>query len=227
MRSHSRIVIAHHLILHGYAHWLPNDPRGSESQEVESAKLADLGPVHFGRKRVQPPREELRAFHDAAAPLLAHAPIWFDAAKRQALAESIAQTLGETGYTVWACAVMRNHVHLCVRRHRDDALTIWTRFAQSTSTGLRLFADVANDHPIWSDRPYKVFLYTPADVRRVIAYIENNPPKRASPRSATRSSPPITTGPHPPLTLISKTSARRPQKTSPRRACLFAAPAPS
>ena len=23
--------------------------------------------------------------------------------------------------TVWACAVLRNHAHLCVRVHRDDA----------------------------------------------------------------------------------------------------------
>jgi hypothetical protein len=27
-------VLAHHRILHGYGHWLSNDPRGSMSEEI-------------------------------------------------------------------------------------------------------------------------------------------------------------------------------------------------
>jgi len=54
MRTHSRIVIGHHLILHGYGHWLPNDPRGSGSEELRQDKLAGLGPIHLGRKKSQP-----------------------------------------------------------------------------------------------------------------------------------------------------------------------------
>ncbi|MCY2962595.1 MAG: hypothetical protein NT069_02910 [Planctomycetota bacterium] len=181
MRTHSRIIIGHHLILHGYGHWLPNDPRGSGSQTILNEKLADLGPIHFGRKEVQPSREVLREFSRAAASRLEHTPLWFDAAKRQALAESIGQTIAQCGYTVWACAVLKNHLHLCVRRHRDDAATMWSRFAEKTTAGLRLFADVPSTHPVWSERPYKVFLYTPDDVRRVVAYIEQNPVKEGLP----------------------------------------------
>ncbi len=177
MRTHSRIVIAHHLVLHGYGHWLPNDPRGSGSYEIRQEKLADLGPIHFGRKEVQPVREELRAFSRAAAPRLDFPLLWFDDAKRQAIGDSISQIVDRQGYTVWACAVLRNHVHLCVRRHRDDAATLWAKFAEGTTAGLRLFADLPRAHPVWSERPYKVFLYTPDDVRRVIAYIEHNPVK--------------------------------------------------
>jgi REP element-mobilizing transposase RayT len=177
MRTHSRIVIGHHLILHGYGHWLPNDPRGSGSREISQEKLADLGPVHFGRKKLQPPRETLREFTKEAAQRLEFAPLWFDDAKRQALGDSIAQVVRRKGYTVWACAVLKNHVHLCVRRHRDDAKTMWEAFANETCVGLRLFADVSDAHPVWSERPYKVFLYTPDDVRRVISYIEQNPVK--------------------------------------------------
>lgn len=174
IRTHSKIAIAHHLILHAYGHWLPNDPRGSGSHEVRQEKLADLGPIHFGRKKVQPPREELREFRRAAAPKLEFPIVWFDDVKRQAIGDSISQVVRQQGYTVWACAILRNHVHLCVRRHRDDATAIWARFAGGTTAGLRLFADIPLTHPIWSERPYKVFLYTPDDVRRVIAYIENN-----------------------------------------------------
>jgi REP element-mobilizing transposase RayT len=177
MRTHKRIIIGHHIILHGYGHWLPNDPRGSGSTDIRDEKLVDLGPVHTGRKKQQPPRDELREFRRAAEPLLDFELVWFDDAKRQALAESIATTVRSEGYTIWACAIMRNHIHLCVRRHRDDAKTIWGKIAEQTITGLRLFASVPPTHPIWSQRPYKVFLYTPDDVRRVIEYIENNPVK--------------------------------------------------
>jgi len=177
MRTHSRITIGHHLILHGYGHWLPNDPRGSGSQEVRQDKLTSLGPVHFGRKRVQPPREALREFSKEAARKLDFAPLWFDDAKRQALGDSIEEVVGKKRYTVWAYAVLKNHVHLCVRRHRDDAKTIWAAFAKGTRAGLCLFANVPPAHPVWSERPYKVFLYTPDDVRRVVEYIEQNPIK--------------------------------------------------
>lgn len=177
MRTHSRIIIGNHLVLHGYGHWLPNDPRGSGSHEMRQQKLADLGPLHFGRKQVQPAREDLRKFSRAAAPKLDFAPVWFDDAKRQAVGESIAQAVRDTGYTVWACAVLRNHVHLCVRRHRDSAETIWKKFADTTAAELRRSTPLPPDHPVWSQRPYKVYLYTPDDVRRVVAYIEHNPLK--------------------------------------------------
>ena len=177
MRTHSKTIIGHHLILTGYGHWLPNDPRGSGSDELRQQKFEELGPIHLGRKAQQPTRDELREFHQRAEPLLEFPLIWFDDAKRQALAESIAQVVRDQGYTVWACAVMRNHVHLCVRRHRGDALAMWNKFADQTRSGLHVFATIPAAHIIWSLRPYKVFLYTPDDVRRVIAYIERNPVK--------------------------------------------------
>jgi REP element-mobilizing transposase RayT len=184
MRTHSRIIIGHHLVLHGYGHWLPNDPRGSGSQEIRQERLEDLGPVHYGRKKVQPPRNVLRDFSSEAKERLDFEPLWFDDAKRQALGESIATVVRKKGYTVWACAVLKNHVHLCVRRHRDDAKTMWAAFADKTRAGLCLFANVPDAHPIWSARPYKVFLYTPEDVRRVIAYIGGNPEKESLARQS-------------------------------------------
>jgi hypothetical protein len=40
------------------------------------------------------------------------------------------------------------------------------------------------DHPTWGGPGWKVFLDEPADVRRTIAYVENNPPERGLPRQA-------------------------------------------
>ena len=114
-RTHERVIIGHHQILHGYGQWLANDPRGSGSEYLREEKFADLGPVHCGRKRVQPTRDELKRFYHQATPRLEFEPIWFDGAKRQALADAFAHVVTARRYTVWACAILANHAHLCIR----------------------------------------------------------------------------------------------------------------
>ncbi len=132
-RARHRVIIGHHLILHGYGQWLPNDPRGSGSTELRQDKLSNLGPIHFGRIRVQPPRDVLRGFYREATPRLDFPAIWFDGAKRQAIGEAFSRVVRDNRYTVWGCAVLRNHAHLCIRRHRDDARTMWTAFAEASA----------------------------------------------------------------------------------------------
>jgi len=46
------LVIAYHLIWTAYGWWLPNDPRGSGSEELRNDILSELGDIHHGRKRV-------------------------------------------------------------------------------------------------------------------------------------------------------------------------------
>ena len=67
------MVIAHHIILTAYGHWLPNDPRGSLSQEIRAGKLFALGSIHYGRKSMQPERADLKTFYREAAAHLEHA----------------------------------------------------------------------------------------------------------------------------------------------------------
>jgi hypothetical protein len=60
------MVIAHHLIWTLYGWWLPNDPRGSTSRAIRNDVLRDLGELHFGRKRVQPPGDVVLLRESAA-----------------------------------------------------------------------------------------------------------------------------------------------------------------
>ncbi len=173
------MVIAHHLIWTLYGHWLPNDPRGSGSAAVGQEKLRALGPIHQGRKpeHFQPSRQELRAFYQQAAPLLAHQTVWLDEPARDALASTLREVIQKQSYTVWAAAVLRNHVHMVVRKHRDDALAMWDAVADASRACLRRAIGLEPDHPVWADRPYKVFLTTPERVRRCVRYVELNPEK--------------------------------------------------
>jgi len=81
-----------------------------------------------------------------------------------------------------------------VRRHRDTPIDFWQHLADAAKAALiEQFGDsdkqatiggIALDHPVWSRRPYKVFLHSPADVRRVVRYIENNPCKEGLARQS-------------------------------------------
>ena len=180
-----RSVIAHHLILTGYGHWLPNDLRGSGSEDFYDVKLAPLGPIHHGRKppEEQPSRRELRHFYRKAEPLLNFPIIWFDDAKRQVVADAFREVISAERYAVYACAILSNHAHLVIRRHRDDALTMLSKLADASRLRLRFShkKDIHPDHPVWSQRPYKVFLYTPDDVRGRVDYVSQNPLKEGLP----------------------------------------------
>jgi REP element-mobilizing transposase RayT len=178
------MIIAHHLIWTLYGHWLANDLRGSGSIELYDEKFAPLGSIHHGRKpkQLQPSRGELRAFHKKAEPLLNFRRFWIDEAKRQAIAGAFAKVIAERHYTVWACAILSNHAHMVIRRHRDDALRMWSEIAAASRLVLCAFAEIGERHPVWSSRPYRVFLCTPADVRGRIAYVEGNPEKEGLPK---------------------------------------------
>jgi len=172
-------IIGHHLIWTLYGHWLANDLRGSGSQELKEEKFAPLGPVYHGRKPelLQPQRQELREFYRQADPLLQHKKFWLDETRRHAIGDAFSEVVAAESYTVWACAVLSNHAHMVIRRHRDDALTLWHRFADATRLRLREFDKLDPEHPVWSDRPYKVFLKTPEAIRSCISYIKANPEK--------------------------------------------------
>ncbi len=173
------IIIGHHLIWTLYGHWLANDLRGSGSEKLYDDKFAALGPIYHGRKpaHLQPSRAELKAFHRQAEPLLNFPRFWIDGAKRQAIGEAFARVVRQRGYTVWACAILKNHAHMVIRRHRDDALAMWRTFADASLILLRESGDVGPEHPVWSTRPYKVFLRTPDEVHGRIEYVNRNPEK--------------------------------------------------
>jgi REP element-mobilizing transposase RayT len=175
------MVIAHHLVLSGYGTWLSNDPRGSGSDETRNEALRQLGPVLPGRQVRQPSREALRAFFRDADPLLTFRPLWFDEPMRDAIGAAFGRVAGERGYTVWACAVCRNHAHLCVRVHRDDAIAMRDAFANASRRAVLALEAVDPRHPIWSSRPYKVFLDTPQAVYDEVGYIWKNPMKEGLP----------------------------------------------
>jgi hypothetical protein len=169
------IVIAHHLIWTLYGWWLPNDPRGSCSHSIRIDALKDLGELHYGRKKVQPASRDIRAFYEEAESLLKHPLLDLRGAAITSVAHGFARAIQECGYTCYACAILFDHVHLIIRKHRDSAETMIERLQECRR--LRLSADGLRtaDHPTWCRGGWKIFLDHPDEVRRTITYIEHNP----------------------------------------------------
>ncbi len=168
------MIIARHIILTGYGHWLPNDPRGSLSGIFRNPELRELGEIHFGRKKSQPSIDEIKVFYKAAEQYLHHPVIWLDRAKRQAVGEAFGQAIQAHKLTCYACGVMRNHAHLVIRRHRlkhDEMIELLMETSREALLAKKL---IPAGHALWSEDNYAAFKDTPQAVRSAITYIRSN-----------------------------------------------------
>jgi REP element-mobilizing transposase RayT len=175
------MVLAYHLIWTAYGWWLPNDPRGSMSRGIASDVIADLGELHYGRKRLQPASRDIRSFYARAADVLKFPLPEFAPLEVAAIAEAFAAVIKRERYTCYACALMRDHVHLVIRKHRDWAEDMIAKLqaesrARVNDAGVRHW-----DHPVWGGPGWKVFLDSVEDIERTVGYVFENPVKAHQP----------------------------------------------
>ncbi|MCH8913918.1 MAG: hypothetical protein IIA33_10170 [Planctomycetes bacterium] len=152
------------------------------STKIVAGKLDKLGSMHVGRERVQPERTELKSFYRKAQRELENSTLWFDEAKRRVIANAFGEVISARRYTCFACAVLANHAHLVIGKHRDKAETMIVELRKGSAVALRRLADVPNNHPVWSSDQFKKYLSTPRDIDRTIRYVENNPARSNLPQ---------------------------------------------
>ena len=114
------MVIGYHAIFAAYGFWLPNDGRGSWSSEVWAEHLKPFG----GATKVTTRRSLAAKPHDvsarrAAKAALRYPAVRFDGVQARAVARGFAEVVGFLDLSVYACAILPDHVHLVVGRHRE------------------------------------------------------------------------------------------------------------
>src|SRR5688572_21536147 len=172
------MVAGYHLIWTVYGFWLANDPRGSTSREIRVEALKALGELHYGRKAVKPSSAELRRFYEQARAVLHFRVLTFDMEDVNFLAKVFGQEIANRGYTCYACAIMPDHVHMLIRRHRDKAEAMIQHCQDASREALYEAGKREAPHPVWTAGPgWKVFLETRQDFEREIEYIRRNPLK--------------------------------------------------
>ena len=176
------MVAGYHLIWTAYGWWLPNDPRGSSSRRVFSAAIAGLGELHPGRKKIQPAGRVIREFYEAASDTLKHDLLTFSDSEMVVIGKSFSEVIRDRSYTCYAAAIMPDHVHLLIRKHRDDAETMIAALQEASRVAVLESGGRAVTHPVWGGPGWKVFLESIEDFHRVIRYTEENPEKARRPR---------------------------------------------
>ena len=171
------MVIAYHLIWTAYGWWLPNDPRGSMSSHIASDPIAELGELHYGRKRVQPSSREIRTFYERAPDALKFPLLRFQPEEVHAVVSSFHDEILRSKYTCYACAVMPDHVHFCIRKHRDLAEDMIANLQACSADAVRKLGIRAANHPVWGGPGWKVYLDSTEDIERTIRYVQKNPIK--------------------------------------------------
>jgi REP element-mobilizing transposase RayT len=170
------IVIAHHLIWTAYGWWLPNDPRGSGSTTIRKDVIAELGELHYSRKVVQPSGQEIRQFQATAGNVLQDPRLTFDSAAVAEIALAFAEVIESERYTCYACAIMPDHVHILIRKHKHQAEEMMEILKEASRERLRKNILHFSEHRVWaSGGGWKVFLDEPNEVRRTVTYILRNP----------------------------------------------------
>lgn len=187
------MVRAYHFIFATYGFWLPNDPRGSGSDQVHAKHLQQFGPA----TKVQTRHSVARQIHDfkirkTAKEQLKYPPVIFNGLQARAVARGFSQVLNEYDYPIYACAILPEHVHLVIGRHSQTAERIVSHLKRSAT--LKLFAEEI--HPLincigprgnvpspWSKRSgWKVYLYNDQAICNRIKYVNENPVKDGKPQ---------------------------------------------
>jgi REP element-mobilizing transposase RayT len=171
------MVAGYHLIWTAYGWWLPTDPRGSSSREIRVEPIKNLGNLHYGRKAVQPSSAEIQEFYAQAEDLLKHPLLTFRDEDIALVGDTFGQVIRGKGYTCYECAIMPDHVHLLLRRHRDQAEQMIENLQEARRERLIQAGRRAPTHPVWGGPGWKVFLNTRRDFERVVQYIRDNPVK--------------------------------------------------
>jgi REP element-mobilizing transposase RayT len=179
MPSRRPIVIAYHLVWTAYGTWLPNDPRGSGSRSVATPQLAELGPLHYGRRKMQPAPQIVREFYGRADERLKFPVIRVDARQIDEIGHAFSESIAAEKYTCYACAILQDHVHLVIRKHKHRAEEMIENFQSATRSRLIDIGSVPTDHPVWTLGGWRRFLDNPSAVHTVIRYVAQNRTKCA------------------------------------------------
>src|SRR5713226_3074024 len=111
------MVHAYHVIWGTYGFWLPNDPRGSWSDFVASWELARFGKATKLLERISVDAAEWARWRAEAQQALKYPAVVLNGKQAQSVGHGFANGVRKSRYTIWACSILPEHVHLVIARH--------------------------------------------------------------------------------------------------------------
>lgn len=184
------MIHGYHVIWGAYGFWLPNDPRGSWSDFVYSWELRRFGKATKRLERVNIAPREIAPWRNAAERVLKYPAVAFAGEQALAIGEGIGRFVRKSGLAVWACAILPEHVHMVVGRHRykiESAVNLLKgeasrRLMEKGIHPLAAFRTPDGRVPsAWAEGQWKVFLDSEESIENAIRYVEANPEEEGLP----------------------------------------------
>lgn len=185
------MIVGYHIIFGMYGFWLPNDPRGSWSDFVGAWELFRYAPAtKTMERRSVAYQQHNRARRLATKEALQRPAVLFNGLQARSVGTGFANYLARSKCSVWACAILPDHVHLVVGRPamKVEQLVIQLKGAATESLkedGLHPFGRMKDKHgrtpKCFARGEWKVYL-DPPDLPRAVRYVEGNPEKEGKPR---------------------------------------------
>ncbi len=181
------MILGYHVILGAYGFWLPNDPRGSWSEWVGSWELFRYGPAtKTDTRRSVAATDHDRDLRRLAKNELKYPPVIFTGVQARTIALAMGRYAREHRLTIWACAMLPEHLHLVVARtdHRIESTMNHLKGAATRAL------DAEGIHPLREFRTctgrlpkafarggWAVYLDSWTAVERAVRYVQDNPCK--------------------------------------------------
>jgi len=123
----------------------------------------------------------IREFYSRAEDVLSFGLVEFNTSEIREIAAGFAEAVSRHRYTCYACAIMPDHAHLIIRKHKDKAEQMIENVQELVRLRLSASGSRPPGHPVWARSGWRVFLDHPDDIRRTICYVNDNPLKRRMP----------------------------------------------
>ncbi len=185
-----QMIHGYHVIFGAYGFWLPNDPRGSWSDFVGEWELTRFGNTTKSIERIELTPEQVSQRQQAKR-LLKYPVVQFNGKQGRAIGQGFHNRCLKSNYTLWACSVLPEHVHLVIARHTYKAEQMVTLLKGEAS---RRLAEVGL-HPMaknakgdgsvpspWAKGKWIVYLDNEDAIDNAIMYVEENPVKENKPK---------------------------------------------
>ena len=186
------MLLGFHVIFSTYGYWLPNDPRGSWSDWIRHWELLRFGPA----TKVETRRSVAGVKHDIelrkqAKKALAYPEVFLTGHQALAVGVGFGTAAAESNYTILACSILPQHVHLVLGPHaRDIDRIVGHLKARATQQlnqqgihPLAAYRQAGGTIPSpWCRNCWKVFNYSQQHLRDAVKYVEDNPLKEGKPR---------------------------------------------
>src|SRR4029077_3063932 len=121
---------------------------------------------------------------------LQYPPVQFSGIQARAIARGFARACEKNNYTIWACSILPEHVHLVIARHTYKVEQIANllkgeatrQIIKEESHPLATFAQRGKRPPtMWAIGQWKAFLDEEESIESAIRYVEENPVREGKP----------------------------------------------